>query len=118
MSYTTIQAFWRDLARLDLSRGPLAKVVKKSSAAIRHPWEELRDVSANQDRLGIDESGHTSGESCHWIRFRFLAPPSFLSPPSDATVVRNDFDVWAYVKDLLDRLLAGDRDCPATCPDH
>ena len=33
MSYTTIQAFWRDLAGLDLSRGQLAKVARKVSAA-------------------------------------------------------------------------------------
>ncbi len=37
MSYTTIHSFWRDLAGLDLSRGQLAKVVQKVSAAIRGP---------------------------------------------------------------------------------
>ena len=27
-----------------------------------------------------------------------------------ASAVRNDLDVWAYVKDVLDRLLAGETD--------
>lgn len=35
-----------------------------------------------------------------------------------SSAVRNDLDVWAYVKDLLDRLLAGDRDYAAMRPDR
>ena len=31
---------------------------------------------------------------------------------------RNDLDVWAYVKEVLDRLLAGDRDYAAMRPDR
>ena len=73
MSYTTIQAFWRDLAGLDLSRGQLAKVVQKVSAAIRGPYEELRDNLAEQDRLGIDESGHKDAGRRHWT-WCFRAP--------------------------------------------
>ena len=34
-----------------------------------------------------------------------------------SSAVRNDLDVWAYVKELLDRLLAGDRDYAALRPD-
>ena len=40
----------------------------------------------------------------------------FLSIVSSA--VRNDLDVWAYVKEVLDRLLAGDRDYAALRPDR
>jgi transposase len=39
----------------------------------------------------------------------------FLTIVSSA--VRNDLDVWAYVRELLDRLLAGDRDYAALRPD-
>ena len=39
----------------------------------------------------------------------------FLTIVSSA--VRNNLDVWAYVRDLLDRLLAGDRDYAALRPD-
>lgn len=30
-----------------------------------------------------------------------------------STAVRNDLDVWAYVKDVLDQLLAGSTDYPS-----
>ena len=39
----------------------------------------------------------------------------FLSLVSSA--VRNDLDVWAYVKDVLDQLLAGSADYHALRPD-
>jgi transposase len=73
MSYTTIQQFWRDLTGLDISRGQLAKVVQKVSRAIQHPYEELRDALAEQDRLGIDESGHKNAGKRHWT-WCFRAP--------------------------------------------
>ena len=73
MSYTTIQEFWHDLAGLDLSRGQLVKVVQKVSAAIQRPYEELRDALAEQDRLGIDESGHKNAGRRHWT-WCFRAP--------------------------------------------
>jgi hypothetical protein len=40
---------------------------------------------------------------------------NFLTLVSSA--VRNDLDVWAYIKDVLDRLLAGETDYAALCPD-
>ena len=39
----------------------------------------------------------------------------FLTLVSSA--LRNDLDVWAYIKDVLDRLLAGETDYAALCPD-
>ena len=39
----------------------------------------------------------------------------FLTLVSSA--VRNDLDVWAYIKDVLDRLLAGQTDYAALRPD-
>ena len=39
----------------------------------------------------------------------------FLTLVSSA--VRNDLNVWAYIKDVLDRLLAGDTDYAALRPD-
>ena len=35
-----------------------------------------------------------------------------------SSAVRNDLDVWAYVKKVLDRLLAGDTDYVALRPDR
>mgnify|MGYP003564626886 CR=1 FL=1 len=34
-----------------------------------------------------------------------------------ASAVRNDLDVWAYVKDILDQLLAGETDYSKLAPD-
>ncbi len=73
MSYTTIQRFWRDLAGLDLSRGQLAKIVQKASAAIQRPYDQLRGALAGQDHLGIDESGHKNAGKRHWT-WCFRAP--------------------------------------------
>lgn len=73
MSYTTIQAFWRDFTGLNLSRGQLAKVVRKVSAAIAKAYAELRDALARQDHLGIDESGHKNAGRRHWT-WCFRAP--------------------------------------------
>jgi transposase len=73
MSYTTIHNFWHDIAGLHLSRGHLAKVVQKVSRAIQRPYEELRDILAGQDRLGIDESGHKDAGRRHWT-WCFRAP--------------------------------------------
>ena len=39
----------------------------------------------------------------------------FLTLTSSA--VRNDLDVWAYLKDVLDQLLAGSTDYPSLRPD-
>jgi transposase len=39
----------------------------------------------------------------------------FLTLVSSA--LRNDLDVWVYIKDVLDRLLAGETDYAALCPD-
>jgi transposase len=90
MSYTTIQAFWRDIGGLAFSRGHLAKVVLKASAAIRAPYEELRDGLAEQDHLGIDESGHKNAGRRHWT-WCFRAPRStvfHIDPSRGSDVLR------------------------------
>jgi hypothetical protein len=35
-----------------------------------------------------------------------------------SSALRNDLDVWAYLKDVLDRLLAGSPDYASLRPDH
>jgi len=35
-----------------------------------------------------------------------------------SSAVRNHLDVWVYVKEVLDRMLAGDRDYAALRPDR
>jgi transposase len=58
MSYDTIRTFLADVLGLPLSVGHVAKVVQKASAALAHPYEELRGALTKQAHLGIDETGH------------------------------------------------------------
>lgn len=57
-SYSTVRKFLRDIVGLTISRGQLAKVVAKVSAALDGPYQELLDVLAVQDFLNVDETGH------------------------------------------------------------
>jgi transposase len=57
-SYSTIRKFLRDVLRLTISRGQLAKVVGKVSQALDQPYQELLDQLSAQARLNVDETGH------------------------------------------------------------
>jgi transposase len=57
-SYSTVRKFLRDVVGLTISRGQLAKVLAKVSAALDGPYQELLDVLPIQDVLNVDETGH------------------------------------------------------------
>ncbi len=57
-SFGTIRKFLRDVLGVAISRGMLAKVVAKVSAALKDPWEELRQLLPLAEVLNIDETGH------------------------------------------------------------
>jgi transposase len=57
-SYSTIRKFLRDVVRVTVSRGQLAKVVGKVSQALAQPYQELLDKLPAQARLNVDETGH------------------------------------------------------------
>ena len=73
---------------------------------------EARSFDADYDyfnrRLFLDEIGTPPGAlGCGVTEFdRSFSFADFLTLVSSA--LRNDLDVWAYLKDVLDRLLAGD----------
>jgi transposase len=48
-SYSTVRKFLRDVVGLTLSRGPLAKVIAKVSAALEGPYQDLLDVLPVED---------------------------------------------------------------------
>jgi transposase len=71
-SYATIRKFLRDVVRVTISRGQLAKVIDKVSQALDAPYEELLENLAAQARLNVDETGHRdSGEQ--WWTWCFRA---------------------------------------------
>jgi transposase len=57
-SYSTIRKFLRDVVRVTISRGQLAKVLGKVSQALDGPYQELLENLPAQTRLHVDETGH------------------------------------------------------------
>ena len=72
-SYTTIQSFLEDVMGSALSTGMLAKVVKKVSAALATPYQELWKALRQQKTLNIDETGHPENGQSLW-NWVFRAP--------------------------------------------
>jgi transposase len=91
---------------------------------LRNQWDALQ-VYLGDGRLPIDNNEteqlmkQVAIGRKNWLFVGSVAAgeraADFLTIVSSA--VRNDLDVWAYVRDLLDRLLAGDRDYAALRPD-
>jgi transposase len=65
-SYSVIRKFLRDVVGLTISRGQLAKIVNKVSAALDDSYQELLDNLSAQDRLNVDETGHRDKGQRWW----------------------------------------------------
>src|ERR1700736_6705593 len=65
-SYSTIRKFLRDVVRVTLSRGQLAKIIAKVSQALDQPYQELLDGLPAQARLNVDETGHKDQGQRWW----------------------------------------------------
>ena len=65
-SYSTIEAFLRNVGGLDVSRGMLAKQISKVTAALDEPYEELLSQLPNEARVNADETGHKENGDKFW----------------------------------------------------
>lgn len=65
-SFSTIRKFLRDVVRLTISRGQLARVIAKVSEALARPYEELLADLPGQARLNVDETGHKRNGEREW----------------------------------------------------
>jgi transposase len=65
-SYSTIRKYVRDVLGVTLSRGLLAKVINKVSAALAEPYETLLTNLPLQARLNVDETGHRERRQPWW----------------------------------------------------
>jgi transposase len=65
-SYHTIRKFLRDVLEVPISRGQLAKIIAKVSAALDEPYEELLKNLPEQSRLNVDETGHKDNGKRMW----------------------------------------------------
>ena len=66
MSFSTIQQFFKEVFRLNVSRGMLSKTIQKVSAAIKPAYQQLADRLPDESYLGIDETGHKDNGDKYW----------------------------------------------------
>jgi len=65
-SFTTIRKFFRDVLKIPISRGQLAKVIGKVSTALEPAYEGLRASLPSEPRLNVDETGHKDNGKPSW----------------------------------------------------
>jgi transposase len=65
-SYSTVRKFLRDVVRVTISRGELARIIAKVSRALDRPYEQLLDDLPGQARLNVDETGHKQNGDRQW----------------------------------------------------
>ena len=88
MSFSSIRKFLRDVLQVRVSRGLLANVVAKVSAALADPWEELRMLLPLSKILNVDETGHKeNGQRLYTWCFRARQYILFKIAESRSTAV-------------------------------
>jgi transposase len=65
-SFSTVRKFLRDVARVTISRGELARIIAKVSRALEPPYRELLDDLPGQAVLNVDETGHKQNGQRQW----------------------------------------------------
>jgi transposase len=65
-SYSTIRKFLRDVLQLTLSRGYLAKLIRKASASMQDAYESLAERLPSEAQLNVDETGHKDYRTALW----------------------------------------------------
>ena len=72
-SYSTTQAFLRDVFQTQISRGQLARLTAKTAAALDEPYRQILAALPGEKRLNIDETGHKECKKKLWT-WCFRAP--------------------------------------------
>jgi transposase len=65
-SFSTIRKFLRDVVGVTISRGQLSDILRKVSAALDKPYEELLNLLPTEDLLNVDETGHHENGKRWW----------------------------------------------------
>src|ERR1700681_1926227 len=65
-SYSTIRKFIRDVLQIKISRGYLAKLLAKTSASLKDPYDALAQLLPTEPRLNVDETGHKDYKTSMW----------------------------------------------------
>jgi len=66
MSYSTIQRFFEQIMKLDISRGMLCKATGKVSDALKPSYDEIADGLSDEPQVNVDETGHHDNGYLHW----------------------------------------------------
>ena len=66
MSYTTIKEFFKELMKLDISRGILCKATGKVSKSLQPPYDQLARLLPDESQVNVDETGHHNDGDLHW----------------------------------------------------
>ena len=66
MSLSTVQRFFKEILRLDVSRGMLSRATQKVSAALKPAYQQLAERLPNESYLGVDETGHKDNGDKYW----------------------------------------------------
>src|SRR5947208_365791 len=102
-SYSTVRKFLRDVVRVTISRGELARIIAKVGRALERPYQELLDDLPGQARLNVDETGHKQNGQRQWTWcFRAGLYTLFKIDPTRGADV------------LIEVLRCGTRDVPET----
>lgn len=118
-----------DRIRAQLDSEPFSRVLPKSVFAeaigyLRNHWEAL-NVYVSDGRMPIDNNDveqlmrQVALGRKNWMFLGSLEAGTRAATLLTiiSTAVRNDLDVWAYLKDVLDQLLAGSTDFASLRPD-
>jgi transposase len=65
-SFSTVRKSLRDVVRVTISRGQLAKVIAKVSTALDEPYRELLERLPGEGKLNVDETGHKDNGTLMW----------------------------------------------------
>ena len=65
-SFSTIRKFLREVIGVTVSRGQLAKLIRKVSLALAGPYQALLDRLPTEPRLNVDETGHKNNGQGWW----------------------------------------------------
>jgi transposase len=58
MSFANIRKYFRDVIGIRISRGQLAKLIRKVSQSLNDAYDELLNLLAEEEQLNVDETGH------------------------------------------------------------
>src|SRR5215212_3714341 len=65
-SFSTVRKFLRDVVQITISRGQLSNIIRKVSAALDGPYQELLHDLPLQALLNVDETGHKHNGERWW----------------------------------------------------